>query len=52
MVVSKGSLGLGSGRGGEYLRLPFDVKGAARALSEHFDHDDFYWAMVYAYRRK
>jgi len=48
--VSKDSLRSESGRGGEYLRVPLDVEGAARALSEHFDHEDHYWAMVDAHR--
>jgi len=34
------------------LRVPLDVDGAVRILSEHFDPDDLYWAMVEEVRRK
>jgi cold shock protein len=34
------------------LRVPLDVDGAARILSEHFDPDDLYWAMVEEVRWK
>jgi CspA family cold shock protein len=36
----------------QYLRVPLDVEGAGRALAEHFDPDDLYWAMVDAHRRQ
>jgi hypothetical protein len=32
--------------------VPLDLEGAARALSEHFDPDDLYWAMVDAHRQQ
>jgi CspA family cold shock protein len=51
--VSKGSSGPEPRRRTtEYLRVPLDVEGAARALAEHFDPDDLYWAMVDAHRRQ
>jgi len=50
--VSKGSLGLEPERTTEYLKVPLDVKDAARALAEHFDPDDLYRAMVDASRRQ
>ena len=50
--VSKGSLGPEPESTKEYLKVPLDVEGAARALAEHFDPDDLYWAMVHAHRRQ
>jgi cold shock protein len=50
--VSKGSLRPDPERTTEYLKVPLDVEGAARALAEHFDPDDLYWAMVDAHRRQ
>jgi cold shock protein len=50
--VSKGSSGPEPARTTKYLRVPLDVEGAARALAEHFDPDDLYWAMVDAHRRQ
>jgi CspA family cold shock protein len=50
--VSKGSLRPEPESTTEYLKVPLDVKGAARALAEHFDPDDLYWAMVDAHRRQ
>jgi cold shock protein len=50
--VSKGSSGPEPRRTTEYLRVPLDVEGAARALAEHFDPDELYWAMVDAHRRQ
>lgn len=50
--VSKGSSGSEPRRTTEYLKVPLDVKDAARALAEHFDPDDLYWAMVDAHRRQ
>jgi cold shock protein len=34
----------------EYLRVPLDVEAAGRALADHFDPDELYWAMVDAHR--
>jgi CspA family cold shock protein len=51
-VFSKGSIGPEPRRTLEYLRAPLDVEGAARALAEHFDPDDLYWAMVDAHQRQ
>ena len=48
--VSKGSSGAEPSRTTEYLRVPLDVEGAGRALAEHFDPDDLYWAMVDSHR--
>jgi hypothetical protein len=28
------------------LRVPLEVESAARILTEHFDPEDLYWAMV------
>jgi CspA family cold shock protein len=50
--VSKGSLGPDPESTTEYLKVPLDVERAARALAEHFDPDDLYWAMVDAHRRQ
>jgi CspA family cold shock protein len=50
--VIKSSSGSESRTTTEYLRVPLDVEGAARALAEHFDPDDLYWAMVDAHRRQ
>jgi hypothetical protein len=50
--VSKGSGGAEPRRTKEYLRVPLDVEGAARALGEHFDPDDLYRAMVDSHRRQ
>jgi cold shock protein len=51
--VSKGSTYRpDSGDSGDFLRVPLEVEGAARILTEHFDPDDLYWAMVEAARRK
>jgi cold shock protein len=50
--VSKGFLRSEPENTTEYLKVPLDVEGAARALAEHFDPDDLYWAMVDAYRRQ
>jgi cold shock protein len=50
--VSKRSLRPDTEETTEYLRVPLDVEGAARALAEHFDPDDLYWAMVDAHRRQ
>jgi CspA family cold shock protein len=36
----------------ETLTVPEDVEGAARALAEHFDPDELYWAMVDAARAR
>src|SRR5215213_9269188 len=44
--VSKGFIGPEPRRTTEYLRVPLDVEGAARALAEHFDPDELYRAMV------
>ena len=48
--VSKGSTRADIGRTTEYLRVPLDVEGAGRALAEHFDPDELYWAMVHSHR--
>jgi CspA family cold shock protein len=49
--VSKGSsISSDIGRTTEYLRVPLDVDGAGRALADHFDPDELYWAMVEAHR--
>jgi CspA family cold shock protein len=48
--VSKGSNGAEPRRTKEYLRVPLDVEGAGRALAEHFDPDELYWAMVHSHR--
>jgi cold shock protein len=49
--VSKGSsISPDIGRTTEYLRVPLDVDGAGRALADHFDPDELYWAMVEAHR--
>jgi hypothetical protein len=50
--VSKGSLRPDTGKTTQYLTVPLDVEGAARALAEHFDPDDLYWAKVNAHRRQ
>ena len=50
--VSKDSSGPEPSTTTEYLRVPLDVEGAGRALAEHFDPDDLYWAMVDAHRRQ
>ena len=50
--VSKGSLGPDTENTTEYLKVPLDVEGAARALAKHFDPDDLYWAMVDFHRRQ
>jgi cold shock protein len=50
--VSEGSSESEPRRTKEYLRVPLDVEGAGRALAEHFDPDDLYWAMVGAHRRQ
>jgi cold shock protein len=50
--VSKGFLRPEPESTTEYLKVPLDVKGAARALAEHFDPNDLYWAMVDAHRRQ
>ena len=50
--VSKGSLRPDTEKTKEYLGVPLDVEGAARALAEHFDPDELYWAMVEAHRRQ
>ena len=47
---SKGSNGAEPRRTKEYLRVPLDVEGAGRALAEHFDPDELYWAMVHSHR--
>ncbi len=53
-VSNKGSIGQEEPRRRttEYLRVPLDVEGAARALAEHFDPDELYRAMVDAHRRR
>ena len=48
--VSEGSSGSEPRRTKEYLRVPLDVEGAGRALAEHFDPDELYWAMVHSHR--
>jgi cold shock protein len=48
--VSRGSIRPDIGRTTEYLRVPLDVDGAGRALADHFDPDELYWAMVDAHR--
>ena len=50
--VSKDSSGPEPRRTTQYLKVPLDVEGAGRALAEHFDPDDLYWAMVDAHRRR
>jgi CspA family cold shock protein len=50
--VSKGSSGSEPRTTTQYLRVPLDVEGAGRALAEHFDPDDLYWAIVNAHRRQ
>jgi len=50
--VSQGSSGPEPRSTTQYLRVPLDVEGAGRALAEHFDPDDLYWAMVDAHRRQ
>jgi cold shock protein len=56
--VSKASPGGGGGGGGgaraagETLRVPGDVVGAGRVLSEHFDPEELYWEMVDAARER
>jgi cold shock protein len=50
--VSKDSSGPEPRRTTQYLKVPLDVEGAGRALAEHFDPDDLYWAMVNAHRRQ
>jgi hypothetical protein len=37
---------------GDLLQVPPDVESAARILTEHFDPDDLYWAMVEEVRRR
>jgi cold shock protein len=45
--VSKGSTDRADSRDTEdFLRVPLEVEGAARILTEHFDPEDLYWAMV------
>jgi hypothetical protein len=51
--VSKGSTDRSDSRDTEdFLRVPLEVEGAARILTEHFDADDLYWAMVEAARQR
>jgi cold shock protein len=51
--VSKGSTDRAASRDTEdFLRVPLEVEDAARILTEHFDPDDLYWAMVEAARRR
>jgi CspA family cold shock protein len=50
--VSRGSNGPEPSSITEYLRVPLDVEGAARALVGHFDPDELYWAMVDSHRRR
>ena len=51
--VSKGSTDRSDSRDTEdFLRVPLEVEGAARILTEHFDPDDLYWAMVDAARQR
>jgi CspA family cold shock protein len=51
--VSEGSTDGPSSRGTEdSLQVPLEVEGAARILTEHFDPDDLYWAMVEAERQR
>ena len=51
--VAKSSTGRPDSRGTEdFLQVPLEVGGAARILSEHFDPDDLYWAMVEEARRR
>jgi CspA family cold shock protein len=51
-VSKSSSIRPDTGRTTGYLRVPLDVDGAARALAEHFDPDELYWAMVEAHRLK
>jgi cold shock protein len=45
--VSKGSTDTPDSRDTEeFLRVPLEVESAARILTEHFDPEDLYWAMV------
>ena len=51
--VSKGSTDRAASRDTEdFLRVPLEVEDAARILTEHFDPDELYWAMVEAARRR
>jgi CspA family cold shock protein len=50
--VSKDSSGSEPRRTTQYLKVPLDVEGAGRALAEHFDPNDLYWAMVDSHRRQ
>jgi CspA family cold shock protein len=51
--VSKGSTDRADSRDTEdFLRVPLEVEGAARILTEHFDPQDLYWAMVDAERER
>jgi len=51
--VSKGSADGADSRGTEdSLRVPLEVEGAAPILTEHFEPDDLYWAMVEEVRRR
>jgi hypothetical protein len=51
--VSKGSTDRADSRDTQdFLRVPLEVEGAARILTEHFDPDDLYWAMVDAARQR
>ena len=51
--VSKGSTDREDTRDTEeFLRVPLEVEGAARILTEHFDPEDLYWAMVDAARQR
>ena len=51
--VSKGSTDRpDSGDTEDFLRVPLQVEGAARVLTEHFDPEDLYWAMVDVVRER
>jgi CspA family cold shock protein len=51
--VSKGSTDRADSRDTEdFLRVPLEVESAARILTEHFDPEDLYWAMVDVVRER
>ena len=51
--VSKGSTDRSDSRDTEdFLRVPLEVEGAAPILTEHFEPDDLYWAMMEEVRRR
>jgi CspA family cold shock protein len=49
--VSKGGSERAESRNSGDLRVPLDVRAAAKVLAKHFDPDEIYWEMVDELRR-